>query len=196
MAAQTCLSVLTPVITKYFETCFADGWVDDIDGWMARWRERGTGCTTSCLDPLLPSSVHIERHSEGHGCLWKCLCELLPGRKNIWGASLYGVWRQQAEPNSIYYPPVSLSTHSVLWFWTFKDKDSVLFGLSLITPLFSQKLEECVFISLLPSSESPFMSVRGEFKFPRAAAVVHFVLRCRIATKLIRNQEQSSHLKR
>lgn len=33
-------------------------------------------------------------------------------------------------------------------------------------------LEECVFISLLPSSKSPFMSVRGEIRFPRTAAVV------------------------
>lgn len=41
------------------------------------------------------------------------------------------------------------------------------------TALFlNQKLEECVFISLLPSSKSPFMSVRGEIRFPRAAAVV------------------------
>lgn len=57
--------------------------MDESDRWMDRWRERGTGCATSCLDPLVPSSVHIERHSEGHGCLWKCLCELLPGRKYL-----------------------------------------------------------------------------------------------------------------
>lgn len=145
MAAQTCLSVLTPVTTKYFEMCFGDGWVDDNDGWMARWRERGTGCTTSCLDPLLPSSVHIERHSEGHGCLWKCLCELLPGRKNIWGASLCGIWRQQAEPNSIYYPPCfTLYTLCALVLDFQRQRFFIVWVESHHTPLFSETGGMCL----------------------------------------------------
>lgn len=44
--------------------------------------------------------------------------------------------------------------------------------LRLITLHCSQKLEECAFISLLPSRKSPFMSIRSEFKLPRAAPAV------------------------
>lgn len=90
MAAEARLSTPSPVIGKHFKACLQmDGWMKAIDVWMDRWRKRGTGCATSCLDPLLPSSVHIERHSEGHGCLWKCLCELLPSRKYL---RSFSVW--------------------------------------------------------------------------------------------------------
>lgn len=64
-----------------------------------------------------------------------------------------------------------------------------LYCLNLVTLHFSQKLEDCVFISPLSSSKSPFMSIRGEFKFPRAAAVVALGLQCRITTRPTRNQE-------
>lgn len=129
-------------------------------------REGGTGCTTSCLDPLLPSSVHTVRHSEGHGCLWKCLCELLPGRKYL---RSFSVWHQKAAGwiKQQLLSPVSSSTHSAPL-----SRHALLSAWSLATRHCSQKLEECVFISLLPSRKSPFMSIRGEFKFPRAAAAV------------------------
>lgn len=56
-------------------------------------------------------------------------------------------------------------------------------------------LEECVFISLLPSSKSPFMSVRGEIRFSELLLWLQVVLWCRIARKLTRNREQSSNFK-
>ncbi len=45
--------------------------------------------------------------------------------------------------------------------------DSLL-SVSLIKLHLPLRLEECAVISPLSSSQSPFLSVRGEFKFPRA----------------------------
>lgn len=64
-----------------------------------------------------------------------------------------------------------------------------LYSPNLITLHFSQRLEDSVLISLLSSSKSPFLSVRGEFKFPRAAVVVAPGLQCKITTRPTRSQE-------
>lgn len=146
-----------------------------MDGWIDRWRERGPGCATSCLDQLLPSSVHIERHSEDHGCLWKCLCELLPGRKYLRSFTVWHLksvdWIQQVI--IIYLSP---SPHAPCFCSGLFSHRQRLYWLHWVSShsSFYEKLEWCVFISLLAFKcvKSPFVSVRGEFKFPRAAAVV------------------------
>lgn len=153
--------------------------MDESDRWMDRWRERGTGCATSCLDPLVPSSVHIERHSEGHGCLWKCLCELLPGRKYLRSFAAWNLKTAGPIKQRLSSPCITLCT--------------LLLSLYCLRRASSHFLRS--FISPLPSSKSPFLSVRGEFKFPRAAAAAVVTLWCRITTKLIRNHEQRSNLR-
>ena len=79
---------------------------------------------------------------------------------------------------AIIIPPVPFCSRPVPLDFSFKDY--LLSALSLIALHFAQNVGECVFISLLPSSKSPFMTRRGEFKFPRAAAAA---ARCRITTK-------------
>lgn len=147
-----------------------------IDGWIDGEKEGGPACATSCQDQLLPSSVHIERHSEGHGCLWKCLCELLPGRKYLRSFTVWHLrtadWIQQV----IFYLFISFSTCPGLLFWAFLSKTKTLIGCveSHHTPVFMRSSSNMSLSACEPSSvfKSPFVSVRGEFKFPRAAAVV------------------------
>lgn len=129
--------------------------------------EGGTECTTSCLDPLLTSSVM--RHSEGHGCLWMCLCQA----GHIRGASLY-VWHQKKAARltqTAYITPPG--------FLLLTLRTSVL-PLST-TPLFSEAGGMCL------HQQSPIMSIAGEFKLLLRS---HFVLRCKITTKLIGSQKQ------
>lgn len=89
---------------------------------------------------------------------------------SVWHLKTAGWIKQQS------LIPLFHSLHT-LCLWTSLSK--TLYCLSLIALHFPQNLGECVFISLLPSSKSPFMTRRGEFKFPRAAAAA----RCRITTK-------------
>lgn len=81
-----------------------------------------------------------------------------------------------------YYLPAASDLDSSV-----KDKGSLL---STLISFFSHKLEERIFMGLLPLSRSPFVTVRGEFKFPRAVAAAAAVvaLWCRVTTKEVKKQ--------
>lgn len=87
-------------------------------------RERGTGCATSCLDPLLPS------HREALWGSWLSLDVPLSVTARQEKTSLYGIWRQQTELLSPCIIVYTLQA-SVLGF-SVRYKDSLLSAFSLI----------------------------------------------------------------
>lgn len=140
------------------------GWKRWMDGWIDGGRQRGTG-----LRRILPGSTPpiSQRGTLRVGAVFgRASVSYCPaGKKNIRGTSLHGIWGQQTEllsPRIIIY-----TLHASVLGFSFKYKDSLLSGFSLITLcFFSQKLESACYLR----AKSPFMSVRGELKFPRAAA--------------------------
>lgn len=106
--------------------------------------------------------------------------------ENIWGASSCGFTRLNPTAVIVY---LLLHTPQCFFLGLFLEY-SLLSLLSVIT--LYRNLEQCVFISLLTFKyvKISLLSVRGEFKFPRAAAAVALCVSLQIYNK--RNQVQRS----